>query len=354
MRTRHWLALFLLIGLVAGAAADGGVPTLPQEFWGAVTIGGSPAPAGTVIAALIEGEPCGSVTTTADGAYGNAGRYDGERLVVSGNEEQAGLSIVFLVDGKEAGQTAAFTPGGTTRLDLAVAGSSSPSGGVSSSSGGTTATTVTTARSTTPPVSPRTATALATSSSGEVLATATFRTAGGLASLTVPAGTTALDGNGVPLEGVTIETADTFVITHVLPGMTMGFPISCGPDGAHFDPSVTLSYTFSEDAWPPVAHPSTMTVMAYAAATQTWQEVPTTVDAASRTVTAQISHFSVYALGWTTPAPSAVTTAPSFSATVVSPAPVEPTSSGNGTSLPVLAIAGIMIGAAGYFALKKK
>jgi len=45
-RMRQGLALLLLLGLVAGAAAAGGTPAIPQEFYGDVTIGGSPAPAG--------------------------------------------------------------------------------------------------------------------------------------------------------------------------------------------------------------------------------------------------------------------------------------------------------------------
>ncbi|MGI6503779.1 MAG: hypothetical protein ACOX0O_07555 [Candidatus Methanoculleus thermohydrogenotrophicum] len=72
MKPQHAIALVLIIALVTGAAAAGGTPpTLPHQFFGNVTIGGSPAPAGTVITAMIAGTECGSFMVTDAGRYGD-------------------------------------------------------------------------------------------------------------------------------------------------------------------------------------------------------------------------------------------------------------------------------------------
>jgi hypothetical protein len=114
MRVRPVLVLLLLLALAAPAAA---VPLLPMEFSGSVTIDGSPAPAGTVVTARINGSDCGSLALTTAGAYGGDALFD-ERLVVCGEDGDAQKTIAFFVDGALAAGTAVYTPGASTRLDL--------------------------------------------------------------------------------------------------------------------------------------------------------------------------------------------------------------------------------------------
>ncbi|NLA32273.1 MAG: PKD domain-containing protein, partial [Methanomicrobiales archaeon] len=78
---------------------------------------GSPAPAGTVITARIDGRDCGSLTLDTAGVYGGDGIFD-RRLLVSGEDDDAGKAITFFVSGMEASGTAVYTPGTSTRLDL--------------------------------------------------------------------------------------------------------------------------------------------------------------------------------------------------------------------------------------------
>ena len=119
VKPQHGIVLVLLIGLIAGAAAAGDLPpALPHEFYGNVAIDGSPAPAGTVVTAMIGGTACGSVEVTSPGRYGDPDWNLGNRLLVTGTEGQNGETITFLVDGGAADQTAPFTPGRVTRLDL--------------------------------------------------------------------------------------------------------------------------------------------------------------------------------------------------------------------------------------------
>jgi hypothetical protein len=115
MWVRRILVILLLFALAGPVSA---VPLLPAEFWGSVTVDGSPAPAGTVITARIDGRDCGSLTLETAGVYGGEALFN-ERLIVGGEEGDAGKAIVFLVNGMSAG-TAVYTPGTSTRFDLVV------------------------------------------------------------------------------------------------------------------------------------------------------------------------------------------------------------------------------------------
>jgi hypothetical protein len=65
-----------------------------------------------------------------------------------------------------------------------------------------------------------------------------------------------------------------------------------GPDSATFDPALT--FTFSYSSLPVNLDENTLTVAYYNGTS--WDTVPGKVDKIARTVTAQISHFSVYAV----------------------------------------------------------
>ena len=116
MRVRR-AAWFCILLLLIGTASA--VPLLPAEFRGSVTIDGSPAPAGTVITARIDGRDCGSLTLESAGVYGGDATFD-KRLLVCGRDDDAGKTITFFVDGARAAGTAVYTPGTSVRLDLAV------------------------------------------------------------------------------------------------------------------------------------------------------------------------------------------------------------------------------------------
>ncbi|MCE5338489.1 MAG: PKD domain-containing protein [Methanomicrobiaceae archaeon] len=109
-----WICILLLLIETASA-----VPLLPAEFSGSVTIGGSPAPAGTVITARIGDRDCGSLTLTTAGVYGGDSTFD-TRLLVCGGDDDAGKTITFFVDGVKAAGTAVYTPGTSVRLDITV------------------------------------------------------------------------------------------------------------------------------------------------------------------------------------------------------------------------------------------
>ncbi|MEN6342771.1 MAG: dockerin type I domain-containing protein [Methanospirillum sp.] len=112
-------ALMALLCLCIGIASA--VPPLPSEYHGSVTIGGAPAPANTVVRAVIDGEVKGELVVSNAGAYGGTGTFD-PRLVISGDEDDLGKTIAFTVNGATAAQTATFSSGQAATLDLSVAG----------------------------------------------------------------------------------------------------------------------------------------------------------------------------------------------------------------------------------------
>jgi hypothetical protein len=127
----RWIFVLLLLLTLAGPASA--FPLLPAEFSGTVTIDGSPAPAGTVITARIDGRDCGSLTL-ATGVFGGDALLD-ERLSIGGEDGDAGKTIAFLVDGVPAG-TAVYTPGASTTIALVVTTGTTSGGSSGSSSGG--------------------------------------------------------------------------------------------------------------------------------------------------------------------------------------------------------------------------
>jgi len=345
VKLKYGMTLVLLLGLaITVSAADVVPPTFPHDFWGSVTIGGAPAPAGTTITALIGETTYGSIATTKAGEYGSSSRHEGNRLIVSATEDQAGETITFLVDGRTAQETAPFTPDSTTRLDLSVAGESTPTPpGSGGNGGGSQGSTSTPAPTQSTPVTSVGQASLPLSETGEVSETVTVRTGDGVGSVTIGEGTLARDENGDPLGEVTIARAAAGLPSPP-PGGAIGFALDCGPAGATFDPPATLTYTLSEEEWDQIGDTATLTVMWYNPGTGEWQEVPTTVDPATRTVTAQVGHFSIYALTWAAAPPAEATTAPAAAA----PAGEE-TSPGSGSQQPVretpwaLIAAGILV-----------
>nr|WP_303715721.1 hypothetical protein [Methanoculleus marisnigri] len=303
---RYGAVLILILGLVAGAAAAGdATPVLPHEFYGGVTIAGSPAPAGTVITTTIGGTECGSVQTVDAGRYGDPDRRLVGRLDVMATADQEGATITFYVNGVAAHETATFASGATTALDLTAAagesGSSSGGGGGGSSSrdpgseltydpDAPTTTGVSTGRA-----------SLTTSTAGVVLEQVTVRTENEIGAVTIPEGTVARDRDGNPLGEVTCSEVAPAEVPPAPPGTTVAIALSCGPAGATFDPPAVLTYTLSAEEWAKIGEDATLSVMWYNPESGGWQEIAATVDPATRTITAEVSHFSIYALAWTVP-----------------------------------------------------
>ena len=308
-RTISILTLLIAVSLLAvPALADGG-DTIPHFFYGQVhDADGSNAPAGSIIVASVAGNAAGTITV------GPAGRYgidygDGDKLLVWTPTIQPGDTIVFHIAGILAVESAVYESGALTNLTLTASAplptpTPTPTGG--GGGGGGSHGSVPTSTSTPTPAVPTGQMSLPLSETGEVSESVTVRTGDGVGSLTIGAGTHARDANGNPLGEVTIKHAAD--LPPIPPGTAIGLALNCGPAGATFDPPVTLTYTLSEEEWAKISDPSTLQVMWYNPGTGEWQEVSATVDPATRTVTAQVSHFSLFALTWAAASPAEVAT----------------------------------------------
>ena len=104
-------------GMSTGSASVSEVPQLPEAYYGTITINGLPAPVGTEIIAMINGEEKGRFTLTESGVFGGPGTFDA-KLLVAGGQYDVGEQVIFLVNGVQADQTDSYNPGTNTELNL--------------------------------------------------------------------------------------------------------------------------------------------------------------------------------------------------------------------------------------------
>jgi hypothetical protein len=118
------VALLLASFATSLHSAEAQPPSPPNRFFGSVTLDGAPAAAGTVVTAQIGGVECGSTTvvTGETFAYIVDAVSDGE---ISGCGS-AGATVSFLVGGNTADQTASWTSGDFTQLDLTASSAAAP------------------------------------------------------------------------------------------------------------------------------------------------------------------------------------------------------------------------------------
>jgi hypothetical protein len=93
-----------------------------------------------------------------------------------------------------------------------------------------------------------------------------------------------------------------------------GMAYEIGPDGATFSPPISVTFTSPQVHWG-----QDYTVKTFDKKSGTWQDLPTSFDATTGTITAQFSHLCTFAL-FSEPRAAAGTPAPSRS----TPAPAAP------------------------------
>ena len=191
---------------------------------------------------------------------------------------------------------------------------------------------------------------LATSPTGVVLESVTVRTADETCAVAIREGTTALDRDGNPLGEVTSTKVAPADVPAAPPGTTVAIALNCGPAGATFNPPAVLTYTLSAEEWAKIGEGTIPKVMWYNPEAGEWKDIPATVDPATRTVTAEVSHFSIYALVWT--APETVVAGAEGTVTPGGEAAGEP-----GPALPVWALALVVVliaALAAFLVMRKK
>ncbi|GAI67810.1 unnamed protein product, partial [marine sediment metagenome] len=146
----------------------------------------------------------------------------------------------------------------------------------------------------------------------------------GMLTMTIPEGTIALDIEGEPLE--TLEVAvdetppDPPEDAHVI-----GLAYDFGPDGAIFDPAITLTCAYDPDALPDDVAEGDLVLAYYDEATGEWVELDCVVDTVNNTITASVAHFTTFAIiGCVTPPAPPALARFTVSSLGVSPSEVAP------------------------------
>ena len=111
------------LGITGGAYAQ--PPAAPHQFYGTVTINDSPAPAGTTIAAQINGITYASTTVDSQGKYGYSPLFQvpPDNPGTPGKDGGVNGDVVQFFVGGTAAQTYVYASGGITKLHLSVGSS---------------------------------------------------------------------------------------------------------------------------------------------------------------------------------------------------------------------------------------
>jgi len=149
-----------------------------------------------------------------------------------------------------------------------------------------------------------------------------FTSKDGALSVVIPDGTAALDEEGVPLTEVEFTTAKNPPPAQAVSIIGQAYELE--PDGATFDPPITLTWSYDPADIPKGVDAEEMTIAYYAGETDGWIELVSDVNPGENVITAPIEHLSTFAL--TTPlasSPAPPSTAATFTVSSLSISPGE-------------------------------
>jgi len=158
-----------------------------------------------------------------------------------------------------------------------------------------------------PTEDPGTTARIYTNGAGEVTQATRLASTDGRAVVSISEGVVARDKESKPLTGMTIRAllpADVPQVAAGSPYTFAGIAYDIGPDDATFSPPVTLTLTLPQAAWG-----KDYSAKAFDRMSGTWQDRPSFFDAATGTLTVQVSHLCVFAVFSEPTAPSVTTTA---------------------------------------------
>jgi hypothetical protein len=127
---------------------------------------------------------------------------------------------------------------------------------------------------------------------GRSTANINLNSTNGLVTIGISAGTQLLDAQGSPLSNIQIVTLST---PPPPPGYVLvGHAYDCLPDGATFQPAITLTFKYAEADIPHGVNEQDL-VLAYWDGNQ-WVNLTTNVNFVNNTATAKVAHFTPFAL----------------------------------------------------------
>jgi len=161
----------------------------------------------------------------------------------------------------------------------------------------------------------------------------------GTATAEIPSGTTALDSDGNPISEITVQPPATEA--PVPPATNVIVMADFGPDGATFDPPITITMIFDPASLPEGVLPEDLVIAYYDAVTGEWIELADiVVDTENNTVSGTTSHFTQFAIlaeAEVTPIPTETPTPTVIPTPTIEPTPTmtpEPTETPTATVTP--------------------
>ncbi len=210
----------------------------------------------------------------------------------------AGTFTVSLTVSNPAGENTTEAAWNISVSPAPVVSSSGGGGGGSGRSHSTSTPTPTVAPE--PVATNETVTPIGVNASGIATQRMVFVSSDNVTALFLDEGVRALCDNGTSLESISVDPIDAADLPASPDGtavLVSGYAYRFGPDGASFDPAVTVTFTLPDEIWDEhIAGNSIFSVKWYNGIAGVWEDIPATVDDANRTVSASIDHFSIYAL----------------------------------------------------------
>ena len=271
------LALAMVLSLVQPAYAAA-PPAIPQQFYGTVTINGTSASAGAAVSAKVGGTQLASTTTDSQGRYG----YSPIFTVAA----SSGATMDFYINGVKAQQSFVFNSGAVTRLDLIASGTPPP------------------------PPPPQSVTITATilgligsfniSQAGVLSTATTLSSSDGKVQLSLNVNTT------VNIQGQALTVAAELAPPAAPANSSLVSGYNFAPNNTTFSPAASLTLKYDPATLPSGVTESNLYIAFWTGSA--WSELTSTVNTQNKTVTAPVSHFTVFAIlgrtGTTTPSPT--------------------------------------------------
>jgi len=292
-----FFAPLLALILIGGTAAA--VPVMPHRAYGDVTYEGGSAASGVVVSFRNDsGDAVVFAATNSEGFY--------DLLI----DEPADKSLNIYVGSWNSGKVLNWNSGESDRIN--IIGLPAPSPSVSGPGG---------CPSPQAPVETNLfgiEESFEISSDGEIQETIEATSEDGNLTITISEDTIALDKDGDPLSNLTsavdVSPPAPPEDTHVI-----GLAYDFGPDGATFDPVITLTWSYDPDALPEGVAEENLVIAYYDESADEWRELDSEVGTENDTITASVAHFTTFAIIGTTKMAAFTLTLVDISPTEVAP-----------------------------------
>ena len=123
-----------------------------------------------------------------------------------------------------------------------------------------------------------------------------YTTPDGQVNLYVGDGTTALTEGGEPLQFIEVQKVCEGLPPPPPGAIRLGCAYDFGPDGATFDPPITITLSYNPASIPEGVAEEDLFVAFYDVSTGQWVVLPSTVDTENNTITVKVSGFTKFAV----------------------------------------------------------